>query len=116
MYCISTLQPGRVGDEYFMTKGHHHSVPNTAEIYLALRGEGFMLMKTPEGECIAEPMHRGRMIYVPPYWGHRSVNTGAEPLIPFCSYPAEAGHNYSDIETEGFPKRIVERLGKPVLI
>lgn len=116
MYCISTLQPGRVGDEYFMTKGHYHSVRNTAEIYLALRGQGFMLLKTPEGECIAEPMHRGRMVYVPPYWGHRSVNTGAEPLISFCSYPAEAGHNYGDIETEGFPKRIVERGGKPALI
>ena len=116
MFCISALQPGLVGQEYFMTKGHYHSIPNTAEVYLCLRGEGFMLMKTSDGKCLAEPMTRGRMVYVPPFWAHRSVNTGAgEPLISFCVYPAEAGHNYGDIATGGFPKRIVARDGKPVL-
>jgi glucose-6-phosphate isomerase, archaeal len=116
MYCISTLQPGRVGQEYFMTKGHYHSVPNTAEIYLCLRGEGYMVMKTTEGEFRVEEMSRGRMVYVPPYWAHRSVNTGAvEPLVSFCAYPAEAGHNYGDIAQQGFPKRIFERNGKRVI-
>jgi glucose-6-phosphate isomerase len=116
MFCISTLQPGLVGREYFMTKGHYHSVPNTAEVYLCLRGEGFMLMKTADGKCVAEPMTRGRMVYVPPFWAHRSVNTGAgEPLISFCVYPAEAGHNYGDIATEGFPKRILAGNGGPVI-
>ena len=38
MYCISTLLPGLVGDEYFMTKGHYHSVLQTGELYLCLRG------------------------------------------------------------------------------
>jgi len=115
MYCISTLQPGRVGREFFMTKGHYHRVPQTAEIYLCLRGEGYMLMKTSDGRCEAERMSRGRMVYVPPYWAHRSVNTGTEPLISFCVYPGDAGHNYGDIEQEGFPKRIVERDGKCVI-
>ena len=116
MYCISKLQPGRVGDEYFMTKGHYHTVAETAEIYLCLSGEGFMLMKTAEGECVAEPMRRGLMVYVPPFWAHRSVNTGNDPLISFCVYPAEAGHNYGDIEKEGFPKKIVLRDGEPELV
>jgi len=115
MYCISKLQPGRVGEEYFMTKGHYHSISETAEIYLCLRGEGFMLMKTAQGQCVAEPMRRGLMVYVPPYWAHRSVNTGSEPLISFCVYPAEAGHNYGDIEKEGFPRRVVLRNGIPEL-
>ncbi len=113
MYCISKLYPGLVGDEYFMTKGHYHTVPNTGEIYLCLRGAGFMLMKTKEGEFRAEPMKRGGMVYVPPFWAHRSVNTGGEPLVSFCVYTAEAGHNYGDIETEGFLKRVVERGGSP---
>jgi glucose-6-phosphate isomerase len=116
MYCISTLQPGLVGQEYFMTKGHYHSVPNTAEIYLCLRGEGYMVMKTSDGKCVAERMTRGRMVYVPPFWAHRSVNTGAsEPLISFCVYPAEAGHNYGDIATEGFPKRVLWRNNQCVI-
>jgi glucose-6-phosphate isomerase len=116
MYCISTLQPGLVGQEYFLTKGHYHTVPNTAEIYLCLRGEGYMVMKTEEGQFAVEPMQRGRMVYVPPYWAHRSVNTsGTEPLVSFCVYPAEAGHNYGDIAVQGFPKRLFSRQGECVI-
>lgn len=106
MFCISKLQPGLVGREFFMTKGHYHTVAQTGEIYYCLRGEGYMMMKTPDGQCRTEWMERGRMVYVPPYWAHRSINTGNEPLISFCVYPGDAGHNYGDIATQGFPKRI----------
>jgi len=117
MFCISKLYPGRVGDEYFFTKGHYHEVLETAEIYLALCGRGYMLMKTPDdGLCVAEAMARGRMVYVPPCWAHRSVNTGDEPLISFCVYPGEAGHNYGDIESQGFPKRVYFRDGKEQIV
>jgi glucose-6-phosphate isomerase len=109
MYCISKLQPGKVGDEFFMTKGHYHTVIQTSEIYYCLRGEGYMMMKTSDGQCVAEKMERGRMVYVPPFWAHRSINTGNEPLISFCVYPGDAGHNYGDIVTEGFPKRVFLR-------
>jgi glucose-6-phosphate isomerase len=115
MYCISRLRPGLVGDEYFMTKGHYHSVIETAEIYLCLRGEGYLVMKTKDGRFASERMERGRMVYVPPYWAHRSVNTGTEPLVSFCVYNAEAGHNYGDIETEGFVRRVLREGGKPVI-
>ena len=106
MYCISSLQPGTVGNECFMTKGHYHTVVNTSETYLCLRGEGYMLMKTSDGRFSAERMVRNKMVYVPPYWAHRSVNTGSEPLVSYCVYNAEAGHNYGDIEEEGFIKRV----------
>jgi glucose-6-phosphate isomerase len=75
-----------------------------------------MLMKTSEGEGRAERMERGRMVYVPPYWAHRSVNTGRGPLVSFCVYPGEAGHNYGDIETEGFPCRVMWRRGRPAVV
>ena len=111
-FCISTTQPGLVGDECFMTKGHYHRIPETAEIYLCLTGRGYMLMKTKEGDSVAEEMFPGRMVYVPPYWAHRTVNTGDTPLTSFCVYPGNAGHNYGDIEVEGFPKRVYKRNGK----
>jgi glucose-6-phosphate isomerase len=111
-FSISKLQPGTVGEECFMTKGHYHTVVETAEIYLCLRGEGFMVMKTAEGRSGAESMQPGRLVYVPPYWAHRSVNTGDEPLISLCIYPAEAGHNYGDIEKQGFPQRVYRRKRK----
>jgi glucose-6-phosphate isomerase len=109
---ISTTLPGTVGEECFMTKGHYHAVPDTAEVYVGLRGQGYMLMKTAEGECLWEEFRPGRVIYVPPYWAHRTVNTGPEPLVSFYVYPGNAGHNYGDIEKEGFPVRILKRGGK----
>lgn len=109
---LSKLQPGTVGDECFMTKGHYHTIAETAEVYLCLRGQGYMLMKTTDGQCRAEYMERGRVVYVPPYWAHRSVNVGEEPFISFYVYPADAGHNYGDIEDEGFPRRIYKRGGQ----
>jgi len=116
MYCISKLQPGRVGDECFMTKGHYHTVESTAEIYFCLRGEGYMVMKSRDGQPRHVRMERGRMVYVPPHWAHRSVNTSIhEPLISFCVYPAEAGHNYGDIQTQGFPIRVFDRAGRAVV-
>ena len=113
MFCISRLQNGLVGDEYFMTKGHYHSVLQTGEIYLCLRGSGYMVMKTKDGQFAAEEMEKGKMVYVPPFWAHRSVNTGSEPLVSFCVYNAEAGHNYGDIETDGFAKRVLRLDGIP---
>jgi glucose-6-phosphate isomerase len=112
MYCISSLRPGVIGAEFFMTKGHYHHRIETGEIYLCLRGEGYLLLKTTSGECRWEKFTRGRMVYVPPYWAHRSINTGQEELISFCVYPAEAGHNYGDIHIEGFPKRFFCRDGQ----
>ncbi len=116
LFCVSVLEPGTVGEEYFMTKGHYHRVLDTAETYLALRGRGYMLMKTAQRDCAWEFMMRGRIIYVPPRWAHRSINVGREPLVSLCVYPAHAGHNYGDIETEGFPKRVVDREGCPTFV
>jgi glucose-6-phosphate isomerase len=73
------------------------------------------MMKTADGDCRWEPMAPGRMVYVPPYWAHRSVNTGDEPLISLCIYPGDAGHNYGDIKTEGFPKRVFKRDGRIIV-
>jgi glucose-6-phosphate isomerase, archaeal len=105
-FCVSQLYPGRVGEECFMTKGHYHTRAETAEVYLCLRGRGLMMMKTAEGDCRWEDMIPGRLVYVPPYWAHRSINTGDEPLVSLCVYPGEAGHNYGDILTDGFPRRV----------
>lgn len=115
LLCISKLYPGRVGEECFMTKGHYHTISATAEVYLCIGGQGYMMMKTADGRCVGEPMRRNRMVYVPPFWAHRSINTGSEPLISFCVYPGDAGHNYGDIATEGFPQRVFIRNGKEVI-
>jgi len=117
MHGISIVHPGKVGDEYFMTKGHFHTVLDTAEVYYCLKGEGAMVMETPEGEWSVEELRPGRVLYVPPRWAHRSVNTALRAdLVTFFIYPGNAGHDYGTIEQQGFRKLVVERDGRPQII
>lgn len=112
----TSIHPGKIGEEYFMTKGHYHRRPDTSEIYLGLEGEGCLLIQTIEGEFESIDIHPGVVAYIPPYWGHRMVNTGSTPFVFFAVYCGDAGHNYGDIEKTGFVKILVEREGRPLLI
>ena len=116
-YGTSITYPGKVGDEYFMTKGHFHTVLDTAEVYYCLSGHGYMLMENPEGDWEAQELKPGLALYVPRRYAHRSINISAtEPLVTFFAFPGNAGHDYGTIETKGFRKLIVERHGKPEII
>jgi len=108
----SIVHPGKIGAEYHMTKGHFHTVIDTAEVYYCLQGAGVMVMETPEGDWSVESLFPGRVLYVPPCWAHRSVNTGSDDLITFFVYPAHAGHDYGSIEVQGFRKLILEQDGE----
>ena len=109
MMGTSIVHPGLVGKEYFMTKGHFHYVLETSEIYYCLRGEGYMVMETPEGDTSVEILTPGKVLYVPPCWAHRSVCTSRlEDLVTFFAYPANAGHDYGTIERKGFRKLVLE--------
>ena len=87
LHGITIIRPGRVGDEFFMTKGHYHAVRETAEIYYCLRGRGLLLLETEKGDWAAEEFEPGRVVYAPPCWAHRSINTGTEDLVVFFAYP-----------------------------
>lgn len=110
------LYPGKVGNEYFFTKGHFHTILATAEVYYTLSGEGYMVMENPEGDCIEMPLSKGQAVYVPRRYAHRTVNTGKDPLILFYTFDADAGHDYGTIETKGYHHLIVEKDGKPAVI
>ncbi|KUN16290.1 glucose-6-phosphate isomerase [Streptomyces corchorusii] len=116
-YGTSIVYPGKVGDEYFMTKGHFHSVLDTAEIYYCLRGRGIMMMENPEGDVQWEELTPGTAVYVPGRYAHRSINTSPdEQLITFFAFPGHAGHDYGTIESKGFRKIVVERDGAPAVL
>ncbi len=109
LHGVSVIHPGLVGDEYFMTKGHFHSLLETAEVYYCLKGEGVMVMETPEGDWDVQPFTPGSVLYVPPRWAHRSVNTSAdEDLVLLFVYPGDAGHDYGTIEFQGFRKLVLK--------
>ena len=113
--CTTVLRPGRVGDEFFMTKGHYHEVRDRAEVYFGISGRGLLLLQTEDGAFEATEMEPGTVAYVPPNWGHRTVNTGDEDFVFLAVYPGDAGHDYGSIETSGFARRVVDRDGIPTL-
>lgn len=107
----SITYPGKVGNEFFMTKGHFHSVLETAEVYYCLSGEGGMIFENPEGEVSFEEFKPGIAVYVPQRFAHRTVNTGDVPLVTFFAFRADAGHDYGTIETKGYRKLVVSKEG-----
>lgn len=116
-YGIGILYPGMVGDEYYLTKGHLHSTREAAEVYIGLNGEGVMLLEDEQsGESRLEPFGAGKVVYVPGYTAHRTMNTGIEPLTYFGVYPSNAGHDYGAIAERNFLKVLVDKNGKPALV
>jgi glucose-6-phosphate isomerase len=116
MSSTTVIEAGAVGDEYHMTKGHFHAVRDRAEIYLGLRGEGRLVMATPQGRTVVEPIRRGSVNYVPGHWAHRTVNVGTGPLAFFAAYPADAGYDYGTIEQRGFPVLVIKGDGGPEVV
>ena len=118
-HCISVINPGKIGEEYYMTKGHFHARKETAEVYYTIQGRGKLLLQSvtdrkPEVQILE--MEKGSLSYVPPCWAHRCVNTGNEELVFAGIYPGDAGHIYGEIEEKGFARLIVEREGRPAII
>ncbi len=116
-YGVGLLMPGRIGAEYYMTKGHLHSWRPAAEFYIGLAGEGVMLLEDESsGESRLVPLQPYQAVYVPGYTAHRTINTGAAPLTYLGVYPAKAGHDYGAIAARNFRWAVVERNGRPVMV
>lgn len=113
---ISRIFPGTVGSEYYMTKGHVHERDDQPEIYFCVKGEGYLLLQTLDGEFRAERWTPGTITHIPPMWAHRVVNTGPDLLVFVSAYHLAAGHDYQPIIERGFVKLVCERDGQHVLI
>ena len=116
-YGLGIIYPGKVGSEYFMTKGHLHEWRSAAEVYIGLRGRGMMLLEDERtGECRAVPLAANSTVYVPGYAAHRTVNVGDEPLVYWGILSSAAGHDYGTVGERNFRKVIVEKDGRPVVM
>ena len=113
---VTRLFPGKIGDEYHMTKGHFHERLDQPEIYFCIHGEGYLLLETREGDFRAERWQPGTITHIPPQWAHRVVNTGSDVLFFVASYHIAAGHDYAAVAQRGFAQIVVERDGKPAFL
>lgn len=101
IFGVTNMRPGRVGREFFLTRGHIHAKADRPEIYYGQAGRGLMLMESPDGETRIVEIGPQTVCYVPPFWIHRSVNTGDTALVMLFCYPADAGQDYDIIGRSG---------------
>ena len=112
----TVVYPGQVGDEYFMTKGHFHSVPDRGEYYVTTSGEGALILMDRQRQTRMEVMKPTSVHYIPGHTAHRVANTGNSPLSFFACWPSDAGHDYATIVQEGFSSRLRCIDGQPTLV
>jgi glucose-6-phosphate isomerase len=105
---ISVLEPGTVGQEYAMTRGHLHAVADRSELYVGLSGRGVMVLDSLDGQSQVVEVTPGKAVYVPGHWVHRSVNVGDERFATLFTYAADAGQDYAIIERASGMRSLVE--------
>jgi len=135
---VTVLVPGLVGGEYVKTAGHYHpllphplvphplvphatAAPRTyPELYQVLSGRAHYLLQMPSpagppgaiADVVVVEAGPGDALYVPPGYGHVTINPGPEPLVmlniaeaTFASeygpYLASHGAAYYEIEEQG---------------
>ena len=114
---FGVVQPGKVGDEYFFTKGHYHEWREAAEIYIGLSGHGYMLLEQETSqESKLLPLGQNQIVYVPGNTAHRTINVGPDPLTYIGIYSVRAGHDYGALAENNFQKVLVAKDGNPTLI
>lgn len=116
-YGIGKIMPGRIGQEYYLTRGHFHAWRVAAEVYIGVSGAGLMLLEDETGQTTRSfDLIPNSVVYVPGHTAHRTINTGDEPLIYIGIYPAQAGHDYGALAERNFNKVVIARGDSPVII
>ena len=110
------IEPGMVGDEYFMTKGHFHARRNRGEYYVTVAGEGALILMDEARQTRFEAMTPGSVHYIPGHTAHRTANTGNAVLSFVACWPSDAGHDYETIAARGFSARLRNVAGIPALV
>lgn len=106
---VTRMRPGKIGREYFVTRGHIHRKADRPEMYYGESGHGLMLLESPAGDIRTVQIRPRVMCYVPPYWIHRSVNVGPDDLVMTFAYPADSGQDYDIIvKAGGMRSRVVD--------
>jgi len=91
-YYLTVLMPGKIGKQYFMTRGHMHKRP-LSETYMLVGGNAWLLMKKGKEKSLTK-MEKNIAYIVPGDFAHRVINPGKKEALFLTITPKEAGHIY----------------------
>ncbi|MDN5361726.1 MAG: glucose-6-phosphate isomerase, archaeal [Moorella sp. (in: firmicutes)] len=90
-YDLTVVLPGTIGKEYIKTVGHFHPLkPHSSETYPeyyeVLEGEAIYLFQKNNRsgdveEVMAIEAKKGDKVFIPPAYGHVTINPGDKPLV-----------------------------------
>jgi glucose-6-phosphate isomerase, archaeal len=109
----TTMHPGKVGGEYYMTRGHYHARDDRGEVYHVQSGSGVLVLENRAGESRSVPLEPGACAFIPPGWAHRSAVVGSEKLVFLWVCNVDAGNDYREILERGMRLVVVEEDGAP---
>ncbi|MBM4230444.1 MAG: cupin domain-containing protein [Gammaproteobacteria bacterium] len=112
----TTMYPGDIAGECYMTRGHFHVRRDMGEVYYTQSGHGLLLLESRDGDVSIVEMKPGVCAYIPPDWAHRSINTGSEPLVFVWVCNPAAGHEYGDILKRGMRKLVMKGHNGPDVV
>lgn len=102
-YSLTTIKPGKIGKEHFMTRGHYHK-NNFTELYLLLKGKGVLLIQNKK--CIAIKLKKDKIYLISSKYAHRTINTGGDALEILTIQSTKIKYDYKKIEKAGFKKKV----------
>ena len=108
----STIFPGVIGEEFFMTRGHFHGRRDRSEYYATVSGIGLLVLMDEQRRSAVQEMSPGTTHYIPGHTAHRVVNTGDVPLTFLACWASDAGYDYATIDEHGFSIRVLRRDGR----
>lgn len=94
LWASTRLYPGSVNGECFMTRGHFHTKSTHGELIIVVSGQGILALCDHAGNATEVALKPGTTYFIDGKQAHRTINTGTEPLIFWCSWPADCGHDY----------------------
>jgi glucose-6-phosphate isomerase len=110
------VEPGLVGDEYFMTKGHVHVPRDRSEYYVTTGGEGALILMDERRQTRFELMRPGSLHYIPSGHAHRVANTGPGALSFLACWPSDSENDYKSVLEHGFSARLRRVDRSPLLV
>ncbi len=129
---LTVLVPGLVGGELVKTAGHYHPAPGPGtegpsypELYQVVAGRAHYLLQLPRGDrgsgvladVVVIEAGPGDVVYVPPDYGHVTINAGEEPLVMVNAVDASFSSVYGPYrERHGAAYYEIEEGGKAYLV